>query len=156
MNTALFTARVHGREQPCTRSTAVFTVRTRLCTRAVNTPVYRVHSRTQPCTGHGRTMYMAVHDPNTAVFTAVYAVDHGVYGPCTPRHNAYQASQKQSRQQKFVGRLLLKCNNSFSRNWLVYVFGSRDLLGHNVGHVMAHAQLTLWTILFDSFLWLTV
>ena len=28
------------------------------------------------------------------MFTAVYAVVHGLYGPCTPRHNAYQASQK--------------------------------------------------------------
>jgi len=151
----------------------LFTVHTRLCTWAVNTPVYRVHSRTRMCTGHGRTMYMArarsytqsvhgpghvpciwaalytgrkhgrvqgtrpcthtvvyshgrvpctrpclrpvyravhghvqtvytavhgpctwsIHDPNTAVFTAVYAVIHGVYGPCTTRHNAYQALQ---------------------------------------------------------------
>jgi len=135
----------------------MFTVRTRLITRAVNTPVYSVHCRTRPCTGHGRTMYTAhaqsctqpvhgpghvpctwaalytgrkhgrvlctrpcllpmytavhghvqtvytavhgpctwsVHDPNAAMFTAVHAVVDGVYGPCTPRHGAYQASQK--------------------------------------------------------------
>jgi len=52
--------RVHG-TRPCRHAlnTAVFTVRTRLCTRAVCTPVYMVHSRTRPCSGHGRTMYMA-------------------------------------------------------------------------------------------------
>jgi len=63
--------------------------------------------------GHVQTVYTAVygpctrsvHDPNTvnmnpntvvytAVFTAVYTVVHGMYGPCTPRYNAYQASQK--------------------------------------------------------------
>jgi len=87
----------------------VFTVRTRLCTRAVNTPVYRVHSRTRLCTGHGRTMYMArarlctqsIYDPGhvpctwaalytgrkhgrvfTAVYgyTTVYAVVYPVHG----------------------------------------------------------------------------
>jgi len=93
MNTALFTARVHGREQPCTRSTAVFTVRTRLCTRAVNTPVYRVHSRTQPCTGHGRTMYMArarsctqfVYGPGHVPCTwpCLWAHVYGRPRPCT-------------------------------------------------------------------------
>jgi len=90
------TGPVHGREQPCTRSTAVFTVRTRQCTRAVNTPVYRyttaytvvypVHGRvcgpcirpstamyrlcTRPCTGHA----WSVHDPNTAVYEVVHGV----------------------------------------------------------------------------------
>jgi len=78
------TGRVHGREQPCTRSTAVFTVhiygghgRERRRTLSVNTPVYRVHSRTRPCTCHGRTMYMArarsctqsVHGPGNVTCT---------------------------------------------------------------------------------------
>jgi len=133
--TGVFTFKAHEHHTfygPCTWTvyTAVFTVRTRRCTRAVNTPVYRVHSRTRSCTGyttvhtvvypvHGHAcgpciqpstaMYRlctrrarpctwSVHDPKTAVytavFTAVYTVVHGVYGPCTPRHNAYQASQK--------------------------------------------------------------
>jgi len=115
-------ARVHG-TRPCRQAlnTAVFTVSTRLCTRVVNTAVYRVHGGvpcTRPCFrlvytavhGHVQTVYMAVHgpctwsvhDPNTAVytavfqavFTAVYTAVHGVYGPCKPRHNALQDSQK--------------------------------------------------------------
>jgi len=58
-------------------------------------------------------------------------------------HDTMHTRHRKSRQQKLVGRLLLKSNNSFSRNQLVYVSGSRDLLGHNVGHVIAHAHLTL-------------
>jgi len=70
---------------------------------------------------------------------------------CTDRvhHDTMHTRHCKSWQQKFVGRLLLKSNHSFSPNRLVYVFGSRDLLGHNVGHVIAHAQLTLWTILLN-------
>jgi len=86
MNTVLFTAvygpctrpcmgRVHGREEPFTPYTAVFAAH-----------VYG-RPRHGPCT-------WTVHDPNTAVYTAVYEVVHGVYGPCTPRRNAYQASHK--------------------------------------------------------------
>jgi len=141
---ALYTGRKHGCVQVHDR-----VLRRVPCTRPCLRPMYTaVHGHVQtvytavhgPCTG-------SVHDPNsavyTAVFTAVYAVVHGVYRPCTPRHSAYQASQELT-TEIFVGRLLLKSNNnSFSRNRLVYVFGSRDLLGHNVGHVIAHAQLTL-------------
>jgi len=78
--TRLWTGRVHGRKQPCTRSTAVFTVHTRLCTRAVNTPVYRymtVYTVVYPV--HGRVcgpMYTAVHGHVQTVYTAVH-------GPCT-------------------------------------------------------------------------
>jgi len=86
--TAVYTFRKHAREhgtQPCRQAlnTAVFTVRTRLCTRAVNTPVYRVHIHAWPCSGHGWTMYTACAWPCTpAVKTAVYMV-HGHVRPCT-------------------------------------------------------------------------
>ena len=98
--------RVHGhgwtmymaRARPCTQSVHG---RGRVpCTCTCLWPVYTaVHGRVQtaygPCT-------WSVHDPNaaaaphTAVFTAraIYTAVHGVYGPCTPRHGAFQASQK--------------------------------------------------------------
>ena len=125
MNTTLFTARVHGPcTQPCSRSvhdgvhgpytrpcTGCTAVHghvqgtqpcMRLCTLYTAMLVAHVHSRPRPCTDcvhgmHGPCTW-SVHDPKTAVytavFTAVYTVVHGVYGPCTPRHNAHQASQK--------------------------------------------------------------
>ena len=103
--------------------------------------------------GYVQTVYTAVHgpctwsvhDPNTtvymAVFTAMYAVVHGAYGPRTLRHNAYQASQKLITEIFWMA--ITHINNSFSRNRLVHVFGSCDLLGQNVGYVIAHAQMTL-------------
>ena len=108
---------------------------------AVYTAIYTV--RAPPCT---RTDH--VHGPNTAVYTAVFTRS---FMACTDRvhHDTMHTRHCKSWQQKFVGRLLLKSNHSFSPNRLVYVFGSRDLLGHNVGHVIAHAQLTLWTILLN-------
>ena len=106
----MYTFRKHAREHGTrpyrqTLNTAVFTVRTRLCTRAVNTPVYRVHSRTRPCSGHGRTMYTACARPCTrtvktavymahghvrAVYTAVFGslTDH-VHGPCMVEYSLY-------------------------------------------------------------------
>jgi len=53
---------------------------------------------------------------------------------CTDRvhHDTMHTRHRKRWQQKFVGWLLLNSNNSFSRNRLVYVFGSRNLLGHNV------------------------
>jgi len=87
--TAVFgswTDRVHG---PCM---IVYSLYTALV-------MYPVHGRplytgrkdgrvqdTRPCT-RSCTLY-------TAVFAAVYTAVHGVYGPCTPRHSTYQASQK--------------------------------------------------------------
>jgi len=77
---------VHG---PCTVYTAVYTAvftarlhgRVRTMYRAVHRPSM---TRTRPCT-RSCTLY-------TAVFTAraVYTAVHGVYGPCTPRHGAFQ------------------------------------------------------------------
>jgi len=59
------------------------------CTRAVNTAVYRVYDSV-----HGRVPCTRSCNLYTAVFAAVYTAVHGVYGPCTPQHSAYQASQK--------------------------------------------------------------
>ena len=68
------------RTRPCRQAlnTAVFTVRARLCTWAVKTPVDRVHSRTRPCSSHGRTMYMAHPWSCTVCIRPVYTA---VYGP---------------------------------------------------------------------------
>jgi len=139
---------VNGRVLPM--DTAVFTARVRCrvpCTCTCLRPVYTaVHGRVQ--TAHGPCTW-CVHDPNAAAaptrpcFQPVPCTRP--FTACTDRvhHDTVHSRHRKSWQQKLVGRLLRKSNNSFSGKRLVYVFGSRDLLGHNVGHVIAHAQLTL-------------
>jgi len=94
-NTAVYTVvyPVHGRVYgPCTWPCAVY----------MHVFVACVYGRSRPCTDCIRTMYMVRSwpdrggGPHTAVFTAraVYTAVDGVYGPCTPRHGAVQASQK--------------------------------------------------------------
>jgi len=108
--TAIFTTRVrtmytamHGpsmtRTRPCTRSCILYT--------AVFTDCVQYTARKRPCTadGHGR-----------------------VYGPCTRPCTVYMhvfvaCVDGRPRQQKLVGRLLRKSNNSSSGKRLVYVFG---------------------------------
>jgi len=134
MDTAVFTARVRGRV-PCTYT----------CLRPVYTAVHgRIQTAYGPCT-------WSVHDSNAAA-----APTRRVYSPCRvhgrSRHvrTVYTTTQCIPGIAKVDNRNLLDgyyANNSFSGKRVGYIFGSRDLLGHSVGHVIVHAQLTLWAIL---------
>ena len=111
VNTPVY--RVHSRARPCSsHGRTMYTACARPCTRAVKrqctwyTAMYGPCAR--PCSGHGRTMYMARAWSCTVCTRplVMYPV-HGrplytgrIYGrsrrvrTCTPRHSAYQASQK--------------------------------------------------------------
>ena len=108
--TWLYTGHAHGssvsRTRPCTQPVRG---KTRPGTRPVRTVYTAVHgpcTSRVPCTRPStrpslRPVCTAVYvprggGPHTAVFTAraVYTAVHGVYGACTPRHGAFQASQK--------------------------------------------------------------
>jgi len=150
--TRAFTARVHGCSRRVrTRYTAVHYPNTAMCTAAYRAHgrLYGLCTRPLPCTdlvhGHARTVYIPMNSRVHGQRPCTRFV-HGEHGRERPSTLSVNTTRW---QQKLVGGLLLKSNNSFSRNRLVYVFGSRQLLGHNVGQVIAHAQLTLWTIWYS-------
>jgi len=123
-----------GREQPCTRSTAMFTVRTRLCTRAINTLVYRVHSRARPCTGHGRTMYMALARSCTQ---SVHGPGHV---PCTltalytgRKHGRVQVHDRVHGRVPVQGRV---CGPCIRPSTATYRLCTRPCTGHVHGTTM--------------------